>query len=72
MTQLLEQAFAEVQKLPQADQDAIAELILEELADEQRWDATFAKSQDLLDRMADKVLDDIRSGRVVNKGIDEL
>jgi len=71
MTQLLQQALAEVQKLPQAEQDAIAELILEELADERRWDETFANSQDQLERLADKALDDIRAGRTREMGIDE-
>jgi hypothetical protein len=36
MTLLLEQALAKVQNLPQSEQDAIASLILEERADEQR------------------------------------
>ena len=34
MTQLLEQVFAEVRKLPEPEQDAIATLILEDLTDE--------------------------------------
>ena len=72
MTQLLGQALAEVQKLPPADQDAIAAIILDELADERRWDEAFANSQDKLGRMAGKVRDDIRSGRVRNIEIDEL
>jgi hypothetical protein len=38
MTQLLQQAIAELQKLPAPDQDAIASLILAEIADEQAWD----------------------------------
>jgi len=37
MTKLLEEAIAAVSKLPDAQQDAIAKLILEELASEQRW-----------------------------------
>jgi len=72
MTQLLQRAFAEAQKLPDPDQDAIAEMILAELADELRWDETFANSQDQLERMADKALDDIRAGRTREMGIDEL
>jgi hypothetical protein len=34
MTQLLQQALAEIQKLPAPEQDAMATLILDELADE--------------------------------------
>jgi hypothetical protein len=64
MTQLLEQAFAAVRKLPEPEQDAIAALILEELADERRWDEAFARAQEPLARLAAKVREDIRAGRV--------
>jgi hypothetical protein len=72
MTQLLEKALAEVQKLTDPDQDAIAAMILDELADERRWDLAFARSQEQLGRLADRVRQDIRAGRVRNAGIDEL
>ncbi len=72
MTQLLEKALAEVQKLTDLDQDAIAAMILDELADERRWDQAFARSQDQLGRLADRVRQDIHAGRVRNVGIDEL
>ena len=72
MTQLLEQAIAELHKLPASDQDAIAAIILAEINDEQRWEAAFANSQQQLSRMADKVREDIRAGRVRDLGIDEL
>jgi hypothetical protein len=72
MSQLLQKALAEVQKLPDSEQDAIAAMILDELADEQRWDEAFAGSQEQLGRLADRVREDIRSGRVRNVGIDEL
>jgi predicted TIM-barrel enzyme len=72
MTQLLEQALVQLQKLPEAGQDAIAAMILEEIADERWWDDAFARSQDQLARLADRVREDIRAGRVRNAGIDEL
>ncbi|HMC64533.1 MAG TPA: hypothetical protein VKI65_06315 [Gemmataceae bacterium] len=72
MTQLLQQAITEVQKLPAAEQDAIAALILEELADERLWEQQFARSQDQLARLAEKARDDVRDGRVRQMGIDEL
>lgn len=64
MTQLLEQALIEIKKLSEPEQDAIATLILDELADEQRWQESFASSHDLLKRTADKARVDIRAGRV--------
>jgi hypothetical protein len=72
MTQLLEQALAEVQKLPASEQDAIAALILDELADEQLWDDAFARSQEALARLATKAGEDIDAGRVHEMGWDEL
>ena len=72
MTQLLEQALGEVQKLPDAGQDAIAAIILEEIADERRWDEGFARSQEQLGRLANRVREDIRAGKTRDVGIDEL
>jgi hypothetical protein len=72
MTRLLEQALTEVKKLPEPEQDAIASLILEELADERRWQENFARSQGQLTRLAAKVREDIRAGRVQSGGFDQL
>lgn len=72
MTQLLKQALDEMSKLAEPEQDAIAALILEELADERRWDEAFARSQEQLARLAEKVREDIRAGRVRSMGMDEL
>ena len=72
MTQLLEQAIDEIRKLPTSEQDAIASLILEQIADERRWDEAFADSQPQLARLAETTLADIRAGRVREVGIDEL
>lgn len=72
MTQLLEKALTEVRKLPETEQDAIATLILDEIVDEQRWAANFARSQDQLARLATKVREDIQAGRVKQGGFDQL
>jgi hypothetical protein len=72
MTQLLEQAFTLVKKLPEPEQDAIATLILDELADERRWQESFARSQEQLARVAAKVREDIQAGRVKSGGFDQL
>lgn len=64
MTELLEKAFAEAAKLTAEEQDFLAEMILEELsASDEAWDASFAKSKELLRRMADKALKDYQEGR---------
>lgn len=72
MTQLLQQAIAELQKLAPSDQDAIASLILAEITDDQAWDERFLNSQDQLSRMAEKAREDIRAGRIRDAGMDEL
>jgi hypothetical protein len=61
MTQLLERAFAEAAKLSDAGQDAIAALLLEELAMEHRWDEAFAASQDELAHLAAQALAEHRA-----------
>ena len=58
MTQLLEKALSQVAKLPASEQDAVAAIVIEELASEQRWTDSFAKSQDLLAKLAEKALID--------------
>ncbi len=72
MTELLEEAVTALHKLPAAEQDAMAQLILDELADEHQWEQQFAQSHDALTRLAEKVRSDIRRGKVQPIGMDEL
>ena len=72
MTELLERALAEVAKLSPTDQDAIAAIILEELEDERRWDESFARSADVLERLADEALAEHRAGKTKVLDPDDL
>ena len=65
MTDLLERVFAQAKELPEAQQNAIAELWLAELEDERRWDAAFssAASQTWLEGQAVVVREAIREKR---------
>lgn len=72
MTVLLDKAIAAVQQLSPEQQDAIATLILEELADEQQWDTAFAQSHDVLARLAARARADVRAGKTMPLGFDEL
>lgn len=63
MTKLLEKALQEVSKLPAADQDAVAAILLEELASEERWAESFGKSQDQLAKLAGEALAEYKAGR---------
>ena len=56
MTQLLEKALREVAKLPPSEQDAVASILREQLASEQKWSELFADSQDLLAQLAGEAL----------------
>ena len=64
MTQLLEKAFLEAQRLTDDEQDALAARLLADIQDEKAWEARFASTQDQLERWADKVREDIAAGRV--------
>jgi len=63
MTQLLEKALSEVAKLPPSEQDALAAILLEELASEKRWSDLFARSQAPLSRLAEEALAEHRAGK---------
>ena len=63
MTKLLEKALKEVAKLPEAEQDAVASILLDELSSEQRWAESFAKSQDKLAKLAEEALAEYKAGR---------
>jgi hypothetical protein len=69
MTQLLQQALDAVQQLAPKEQDAIAAIILEELADDRRWDEAFARSEDRLAQLAQKVRGDIERTLPPGEGI---
>lgn len=59
----LEQAFAEAAQLPQAEQEALAAWILEEIRSERRWAESFARSEEVLARLADEALAEYRAGQ---------
>lgn len=62
LTDLLKQAFEEAEKLSAENQNVIAEQILEFIS-EIIWSDLFAKSHDMLEKMAQKALEDYQSGR---------
>jgi hypothetical protein len=59
---LLEKAIAEASKLPEPEQEAFGAWILAELESERRWDELFARSQDLLAKMAAEAREEHRAG----------
>ncbi|HZO88970.1 MAG TPA: hypothetical protein VFB38_11585 [Chthonomonadaceae bacterium] len=65
MTQLLEKAYAEIARLSDQDQDAIAAIILEELASEERWQQAFASSSEVLSKLAKEALAEHHAGKTL-------
>jgi len=63
MTKLMDTAISEVAKLPEPEQDALAVILLEEIASERRWSKSFAKSQDALAKLAEEALAEYAAGR---------
>jgi len=65
MTELLEQAIAQLKSLPAEMQDAIASRLLAEMEDERSWQAKFASTTDeQWDQMAAAVRQEIAAGDV--------
>ena len=58
MTELLEEAFAKVARLPDHEQDAFARWLMNELESEQRWSRAFETSQGRLSELAREALED--------------
>jgi hypothetical protein len=63
MTELLQRAIAEIEKLPTDAQDAIATRILTDLKDEQAWAGRFtATTDEHWDRLVEKIRREIAAG----------
>ena len=72
MTKLLEKAFENASKLRDTEQNALAKWLLKELEAERKWDQTFAESEDILGRLADKALEAHRRGKTTPLDINKL
>lgn len=72
MSELLERAVEKARKLPDAEQDAIAAIILEELEDEARWEQAFSKSQDALAKLAAEAVEEDKKGETKELNPDSL
>lgn len=72
MSQLLDQAVEEARKLSDTAQDAIAQVILEEIADDQRWEQAFSKSPGKLEALAARADEQVRTGQFQATGFDQL
>ena len=72
VSEALDTAIKKVSALPPEEQDRIAQWLLGELQDEERWTQAFSGSQDDLSKLADEARADIRAGRATQLGPDQL
>lgn len=72
MTELLQKAIREIEKLPVEEQDAVAAWILAELAAERRWARALARSQDALAQLAQEALEEHRRGKTQPLDLESL
>jgi hypothetical protein len=63
MTELLDRAFVKASKLPEREQNALAEWLLDELDSDERWRRTIADSHDRLAGLAREARAEHREGR---------
>ena len=62
MTHLPEKVLSEVAKLPPAEQDALAAILMQEPAPAKRWVESFSQSQDALAKLAGEALAEDKAG----------
>ena len=68
----LQKAFDEAAKLPDKEQEALGQWLLEEIASEKRWDELFLHSSDKLAALGKKALAEHRAGRTQDLDPDTL
>jgi hypothetical protein len=72
MTKTLQKVIDEVAQLPPDEQETFAAWMLEELRSEQRWNELFARSQDMLAKMAEEALAEHKAGKTLPLDPDTL
>ncbi len=72
MSKLLKQVFAEIEKLPESEQDDWAVWLLDDLKSERRWNKAFAQSGVQLEELAEKALSENRENRTKELDPDHL
>jgi hypothetical protein len=63
MTELLEQVITKLKTLTESEQDVIATMVLKELEDDMKWEKAFARSEDILAKLAAEAMAEHRAGK---------
>ena len=72
MTKLLKNAFNELTKLPEIEQNAIGRWLLDEIKSEKKWEKLFAESEDVLEQLAQEALMEHEKGKTKDLDINKL
>ena len=81
MIAIWEEVLKTASEFPEEDQKILANCCLREMKtpdfieairDEMKWEKSFSESQDVLEMMADKALEEIKEGKAEQIGWDEL
>jgi hypothetical protein len=65
MTKALEQAFREASKLPETEQEALAEAILREVLGDDEWERSVSTSSEDLEELANEAIAEHGAGRTL-------
>ena len=69
---ILEDAINEIKSYPPIEQNRIAKWLLEELKSNQKWEKSFADSEDFLEQLANEALEEDREGKTTILDPDKL
>ena len=72
MTKLVNSAFEKISTLPEIEQNIFAQFIIDEIIEEDKWNKSFSKSEDILSQMADKALVNFNNNQTEILNIDSL
>jgi hypothetical protein len=65
MSNLLDEAYAAAKQLSEEEQEAIGEELLAEIEAIRRWNELLAQPSEVIERMADRALENHRLGRTL-------
>jgi hypothetical protein len=72
MTTLLQNAVTKAQRLPPPEQDALAQMMIEEMEGEAKWEAVLAKSPEKLAKLSDQAWAEHEAGGTRPLNLDQL
>lgn len=72
MTKLMEQAIERLKAIPESQQDQLAQFLLAELEEDERWAASTNSHVDALERLTQQILNDDACGNCPKLDVEQL